>query len=439
MSLLEITTYGRNTLRRRRQEARLVAATPFPGLARACERDPLSPTASLVTEYVPDVSLDDLVSIAPLPAAAALHALQDVAGTLDAMHECGLVHGDLRPATVYVLPDGRSALAHPGEMPPASATRQETARRNDAHAFAMLAFELLTGDHPHDVQTAIARAPSLPTLPRAAALALKRALTATPARRPRPLELVATLDTIPAEDWPTNRLRRAAVVPLPAEPPVARRPEAPDAERWAPREGGAPVEAEAEPEVEVGVETEPVALRPPTATSPVVVRIVPAQPRKRRLRRFFEMFVIILGLATVLAGGGVGAWLLFAPPTASAGDDASGRLEVQGIALTVTPPQVHCPRASLHLTAAISIEGGAGELELQWRLPNGSIAETDRFSVDDGEETVHAALDLTLRGKEQVIDEVVAVVSPGDAQATIPLRYLCPTGDQPAPPPNPSA
>lgn len=422
MSLLEITTYGCNTLRRLRLEARLLAATPAPGLARACERDPMSPKASLVTEYVPNVSLDDLTSIAPLPAAAALHALQDVASTLAAMHECGLVHGDLRPATVYVLPDGRTALAHPHGMPPASATWQERARRNDAHAFAMLAFELLTGDHPRDPQTVIARAPSLPTLPRPAALALKRALTATPAQRPRPLELVATLDAIPAEDWPTNGLGRVAAVP-PA--PMARRPERPDDERWA------PPETESTPPPEPAPVTEPEALRPPPATSPVVVRVVPSKPRKRRLRRVFETFVIVVGLATVLAGGGVGAWLLFTPPTATAGRDAAEPPRVQRVAMTVTPPQAHCPRASLHLTAAIFTDGGAGEIKLSWRLPNGNIARTERFSVDDGQETVHAALDLTLTGNEQVLGDVVAIVSPGGTRAAVPLRYLCPTGSDP--------
>lgn len=411
MSVLEITTYGRNTLRRLRLEARLVAATPTPGLARACERDPFSPSPALMTELVPDVTLDDLVSIAPLPAAAALHALQDVARTLEAMHECGLVHGDLRPATVYVLPDGRAALAQPADLPPAAGSRTEAGRRADAHAFALLAFELLTGDHPRDVATAVAQVTRVPVLPRPAALSLKRALTATPARRPAPTELVAALDALPPEDWPSNHLHRPEPPP-PAPVPVAAEPEPEPVLKAAP-----------EPEPEPG----PAPARVPrVATSPVVVRIVPPKARKSRVRRIFEIFVVLLGLATVLAGGSVGAWLLFAAPTANAGDPAAGP-HVARVALSVTPPQVQCPRATLHLAATIVTDGGAGELELHWRLPDGSTAETERIPVRAGRRTVHTALELRLAGYRQVRGDVVAVLRPGDVRATVPLRYLCPT------------
>ncbi len=111
MTVLEITSYGRNTLRRLRHEARIVDRTLLPELAPAYELDPFAPTPTLVTGDLPDITLDDLVSISPLPAAAALHALHDVAAILEVMHDGGLVHGDLRPATVFILPDGRAALA----------------------------------------------------------------------------------------------------------------------------------------------------------------------------------------------------------------------------------------------------------------------------------------------------------------------------------------
>lgn len=431
MSVLEITTYGRNTLRRLRIEARLVAATPAPGLAWACERDRSSPTPALVSEYVPDVTLDDLISIAPLPAAAALHALQDVARTLDAMHACALSHGDLRPGTVYVLPDGRAALAQPADLPPATGSRSSAGRCDDALRFAMLAFELLTGDHPRDVGTAAARATSVPSLPRAAALALERALAATPSRRPSPIDLVTELDAVPPEDWPSNHLHRPApVAPVAPSPTPSPTPSSTPPPSTTLRSGPA------EPDPEPGpatVEPSPAPSSGPAPrpeTGPGVVRILPPRPRKRRWRRVFELFVIMLGLATVLTGGGVGAWLLFAAPTATADDPAAAPPRVARVALSVTPPQAHCPRAVLHLAATVVIASGAGDLELRWQLPDGTTAETQRLSVDEGRRTVRAALDLSLNGYRQVRGEIVAIVSPGGTRATAPLRYLCPSAKE---------
>ena len=128
----------------------------------------------------------------PLPAAAVLCALRDVAATLEAVHDSGLVHGDLRASTVYVLPDGRAALARPDAPRAAKRNGRGRARQDDSHAFAVLAAELLTSP------------------PEAAATVLEDALQVDLCRRPVPHALVAALDEIPAEDWPSNDLQRRA-------------------------------------------------------------------------------------------------------------------------------------------------------------------------------------------------------------------------------------
>ena len=81
--------------------------------------------------------------------------------------------------------------------------------------------------------------------------------------------------------------------------------------------------------------------------------------------------------------------------------------------MSVTPPQALCPHAALHITATIVADGGPGELELRWRLPDGSTADSQTFAFDGGRRVLRAAIDLTLTGREQLLGEVVAVVGPG--------------------------
>jgi hypothetical protein len=418
MSVLEITTYGRNTLRRLRREARLVDVEAVPHLAPAYEIDPCAAT-TVVTEYLPDLTIDDLVGISPLPAAAALHALRDVARTLQAMHECGIVHGDLRPASVFILPDGRAALARPESPPPGQGTSAGDARGTDTYGFAVLAVELLTAVHPLHPDNPSSMAGLLFSLPSDAAIELGWALTAENERRPLPLDLVAALDAIPPEEWSTNHLRHE---PVRLAPPLAEPVEAPSLAE--------PVEAPslAEP-VEAPSLAEPV--EAPSLAEPVEASrqarhtIVPPKPRRSLFRRLLGPFVILVGLLTVVAGGGAGAWMLFVPD-ASAGDTAAAPVEVRRIGVTVTPPQALCPRASLHLAATIATDGGGGRIEVRWQLPDGSAAGTESLSVDEGRQVLMAAFDLRVSGTRPLIGEVTAIVSPGGARASAPIRYLCP-------------
>jgi len=415
MTVLEITSYGCNTLRRRRHELRIIDPTAMPDLAPAYELDRFGSTSTLVAADLPNITLDDVVSISPLPAAAALHALHDVADTLEAMHDGGLVHGDLRPSTVFVLPDGRAALARPEASEPTPGTDREPGRRADAHDFAILAFELLTGVHPLAPEGAVALASSLPMLPPAAANVLELALTNEPDRRPFPHAVMVALDAIPAEEWPTNGLHRPA--PMPKRPKPL---------RLAPPVQPAVATAAVEPYVpDQPKPVEPTPIEPKRIEpKPIDVRIIPPPVKRSVFRRILGPFVMLLGLTAVFSGGGAGAWLLFAP-SPSAGDPAAQPPHIRRVSLSVTPPQALCPYAAMHVTATIVADGGPGDLELLWRLPDGSTADTESFAVDGGRRVLRAAIDLTLTGREQLLGEVVAVVS--GARASVPIRYLCPS------------
>ncbi len=396
MTPLVITAYGRNTLRRLRSELLLIDPSATPRLAAAWELDPVSPTPNLVTGDLPDISLADLAAVSALPAAAVLCALDDVAATLDAAHGSGLAHGELRASTVYVLPDGRAALAQPEAARAVKRNGRGRARQEDCHAFVTLAAELLTG------------------APEAAATVLEDALKVDISRRPVPRALMDALDEIPAEDWPTNNLQR----PRADAAPVIRLGSWP---------ASMPATFSTLPDAPAAAAASPVRFIPDGVEERQ--RQQPPHRDRSLLRRLMEPLVVLVGLATVAAGGAGGAFLLLSP-SSSAGDPGATRPQVRRVALSITPPQAQCPRAAMHVAATIVISGGAGEVVVRWRLPDGSLADTQSFSVYDGQRSVRAAFDMTFAGTDPVLGNVVAIVSPGGMRASAPIRYVCPSSNR---------
>ncbi len=459
MGGLYVISTGRNALRRLRREARILAAAE-PSVARAYDLDPFADTATLVMEYVPGVTLDDLLEVSPLPAPAALDALRDVAETLRAMHESGLVHGNLGPSTVYVLPDGRAALGEPGEVPPGSGTL--TPPDEDSYDFAVLAFELLTGFHPLDPRTVISATRGLTDLPASAAAALEQALAATTSEAPPAHELSAALDAVPAEEWPFHRTApsapradpRTQLVWPPARPMwtgaldeglvdllVEPAPPTDHAVPGSPVTRAPVVDLEAtlapivEPAVEPTLRAEPVA--PPPAVEivapsepdldllPVLDELSPNswRPVKRGVIRRSGPFFAILCLLGVVAAGGYGGSIVFA--------DGAPRLsptpvavQVSDVSMTVSPFQAYCPRADLHLVASIATDGGVGDVRVTWRLPDGTTP-SQTVLVKPGQRLVQASLDITMKGRIALEGKAVATVEPSGLSASVPIRYLC--------------
>ncbi|HWJ82373.1 MAG TPA: hypothetical protein VNS55_09075 [Nocardioides sp.] len=413
-------TIGRRTLRFRRRLAPILVDGPPTGLARAYDVDS---GGHLVTELVPRVTLEDLVRMGPLPHEAAFDALRDVAAELEAMAaEAGEAHGDVKPWNVYVLPDGHATIGDPHEQEraerPAGATR-----RGDAYWFGVLVCEVLTGIRPIDRPDA-ARLMAEAGLPEPVRATILRALQPRPQRRPLPHHLVAALDALPAGTWlPDGAADRAVDPGGPAGPDGPVGPADPvdgPAPATGPAEDLAPVEVpEPEEDPQPVVVLEPVEedLHPEQPAEPVRRRV----PLLRRLGRY----VAALGALLVVAGAVTGARMLGFLEPAAVGTPAAVPVGVQRVALFVTPPRTHCPRAHITLTSTVVTDGRAGTVTLHWQLPGGQLLADDRVEVADGVRRTVVSTDVTVLGQRALRGHAVVTVSPGATRATAPFRFDC--------------
>jgi serine/threonine protein kinase len=217
-------------LERFRREALALGRLRHPHIVEVTDSgvdEPAGGFPYLVMELLEGVPLSDLCRAqGPLPLAQALPLLAEIADAVDAAHDAGILHRDLKPGNVFVCAEGRvkvldfglaELLAGPSE-PPASAEREErpagltatgafpgtplylapelirrgeASRASDVYAFGVLAYELLGGKPPfqgtlEEVLNGHLKAepPPLP-LSREVWLALREVLRKDPALRPR--------------------------------------------------------------------------------------------------------------------------------------------------------------------------------------------------------------------------------------------------------------
>jgi len=116
----------------------------------------------IVTELIEAEPLAERLG-APWPLSEVVRVVQPIAAALDAAHAQGIVHGDVRPSTVLVMPDGTPILAglglstrpfgapagtpvgEPGRRTPSLADETVRAQQGDRRGLALIAFEMLTG------------------------------------------------------------------------------------------------------------------------------------------------------------------------------------------------------------------------------------------------------------------------------------------------------
>jgi serine/threonine-protein kinase len=165
------------------RETQVLASLNHPNIAALYEVVALPESHALVLELVEGQTLSERIAAGPLPVTAALEVATQMAAALEAAHEQGVVHRDLKAANVRIRPDGTVKLldfglakilapavgkatatdatltAHgmpgaerilgsPAYMSPEQARGLVVDRRTDIWAFGCLLYEMLCGARP---------------------------------------------------------------------------------------------------------------------------------------------------------------------------------------------------------------------------------------------------------------------------------------------------
>ena len=162
------------------REAKLLASLNHPNIAAIYGLEESGGTQFLVLELVEGETLVDRIKTGPLPVEKSLKLALKIAEALEAAHEKGVIHRDLKPADIKVTPDGKVkvldfglAKAYAGEqaelnlsnsptlsdaatqqgvilgtaayMSPEQARGKPVDKRTDIWAFGCVLYEMLTG------------------------------------------------------------------------------------------------------------------------------------------------------------------------------------------------------------------------------------------------------------------------------------------------------
>ena len=202
-------------LERFRAEARYSASLHHPNITTVFDYGEDEGSAYLVMELVAGQPLSRLIAEqAPLAAAATASILIQAASALEAAHQAGVVHRDVKPANILVTPDGTAKLTdfgisrlvnsapltQTGEvlgtaqyLSPEQVVGQSATASSDIYALGVVGHEMLTGQRPFEGETIMATAlahisqppPPLPdTVPVGIRNVISAALAKEPADRP---------------------------------------------------------------------------------------------------------------------------------------------------------------------------------------------------------------------------------------------------------------
>ena len=154
-------------------EARRAASVSHPNVVTVFDEGRDGDDSFMVMEYVRGKTLRDVVrERGPLPAHEAARIIAQVGAALDAAHEAGVIHCDVKPANVILTDQGTAKLADFGIARAARGPREHeligTARyiapervageapteRSDVFSLGLVAYELLAGQPAYgDVDT----------------------------------------------------------------------------------------------------------------------------------------------------------------------------------------------------------------------------------------------------------------------------------------------
>src|SRR6476661_2607694 len=161
------------------REARAAARLAHHNVVAVFDTGDDNGTLFLVMEYVPGLTLRDLIrKEAPMSPARSLAMIEPVLAALAAAHDAGILHRDVKPENVLLADDGRVKVADFGLSRAINSETQHTATggiligtvsylspelvvdgkadaRADVYAAGVLIYEMLTGHKPHQADSAI--------------------------------------------------------------------------------------------------------------------------------------------------------------------------------------------------------------------------------------------------------------------------------------------
>jgi beta-lactam-binding protein with PASTA domain/serine/threonine protein kinase len=161
------------------REARSAARLSHHNVVAVFDQGDDGGTLYLVMEYVPGLTLRDLIrKEAPMAPGKALAVVEPVLAALAAAHQAGMIHRDVKPENVLLADDGRVKVADFGLARAVNAETQHTATggvligtvsylspelvvdgkadaRADVYAVGVLLYEMLTGVKPHQADSPI--------------------------------------------------------------------------------------------------------------------------------------------------------------------------------------------------------------------------------------------------------------------------------------------
>ena len=174
-------------LARFQREAQLLASLNHPGIAAIYGIEEADDTRALVLELVEGPTLADRIVQGPIPVDEALPIAKQIAEALEAAHEQGVIHRDLRPANIKLKPDGTVKVldfglakaldvapeGDPSQSPtltaaatqmgvimgtaaymsPEQATGQAADARSDIWSFGVVLFEMVCGQRLFTAKT----------------------------------------------------------------------------------------------------------------------------------------------------------------------------------------------------------------------------------------------------------------------------------------------
>ncbi|MHB1475565.1 MAG: serine/threonine-protein kinase, partial [Dermatophilaceae bacterium] len=205
-----------------RTEARHTASLHHPNIATVFDYGEDDGTAYLVMELVVGQPLSKIIAErAPLSAPESASILAQAATALEAAHQGGVIHRDVKPSNILITPDGTAKLTDFGisravgsapltqtgqvlgtaqYLSPEQALGQSATASSDIYSLGVVGYEMLTGERPFDSDSVVATAlahvnqppPPLPdTIPTGIRDVITAALAKDPADRPASAAAVA--------------------------------------------------------------------------------------------------------------------------------------------------------------------------------------------------------------------------------------------------------